>query len=108
MHVDVHFCDPDLDLDAEDTGVLEALVAENGQIGLAVKVCLFAAQSFDDQRRVREVNDARSLGVSRLEKHVRQYRVVLGRGRAAVPAKATSEGGATGPALERVVAVVGR
>ena len=54
--------------------MLEALVAEDGQVRLAVELCLLAAERFDDQRRVREVNDARSLGISRLEQHPCQYR----------------------------------
>ena len=71
LHVDLHLGDPDLDVDAERAGMLEALVAEDGQVGLAVQAGRLAAEGLDDERRVREVNDARSLGVSRLEKHAR-------------------------------------
>ena len=61
--------------------MLEALVAEDGEVGLAVEAGRLAAEGLDNEGRVREVNNARSLGVSRLEKHAPQYRRGLGRGR---------------------------
>ena len=92
LHVDLHLGDPDLDVDAERAGMLEALVAEDGQVGLAVEAGRLAAEGFDDERRVREVNDARSLGVSRLEKHAPQYRRGLGRGRRRPRRRGNAEG----------------